>query len=100
MANRKLSIPRRRVDIYISIDLWAKLDLQLFSDTEGRVPYGEYSNFFETRLRDYFESDYLLLAPFGIEGMVKGPSGVIEMLKKMLEQQSRQLKEAEANVFS
>jgi hypothetical protein len=94
VSRTKLAIPKTPLNLRIALDLRAKLDLELASELEGRVPYGDYSLFFEARLREHFESDYLILAPFGVEGIVKGPPRVIAKLHQLLETQSRQLKEA------
>lgn len=96
MPNRKSPVPKTPLKLRIAMDLRAKLDLQLLSDLEGRVPYGEYTSFFEARLREHFESDYIILAPFGLEGIVKGPARVIAGLRELLEVQSRKLKEVES----
>lgn len=63
-----------------------RLDLLLFSEVEGRVPLGRYREFFLERLRDYFDSRRLELAPFGFpEGaVVSGPKEVIDLLERKL----------------
>jgi len=35
-------------------DLRARLDLYLFSETEGRVPHGKYSEFLSERVTEFF----------------------------------------------
>jgi len=42
-------------NISLPEDLVAKLELELFSDVEGRIPHGKQSEFFEGLLRKYFE---------------------------------------------
>lgn len=41
--------------ISIPIDLVARLELELYSEVEGRIPMGAQQQFFETLLRDHFE---------------------------------------------
>lgn len=74
---------------YLPIDLKAKLDLALFSPLEGKVPHGDYSAFFESRLREHFEWSSLDLEPYGgLAGeFVRGPSDMIERLRMKLETQ-------------
>jgi hypothetical protein len=42
------------LDLAIPEDLRIKLDLELFSEVEGRVPKGAYKNFICGLLTDYF----------------------------------------------
>jgi hypothetical protein len=44
-----------RLSTFIPEDLRAKLDLHLFSDVEGRIPVGAYSQFLADRVREFFE---------------------------------------------
>ena len=64
----------------------ARLDLHLFSELEGRVPKGKYVEFFIERLRDFFDSRTLDLAPFGFQPgyYVRGPKDMIDALERRL----------------
>lgn len=50
-------VPKTLLKLRIPLDLRARLDLHLTSDLEGRVPYGNYSTFFEQLLRDFFNKE-------------------------------------------
>lgn len=43
-----------KLTTYLPEDLRAKLDLHLFSEIEGRVPHGAYSQFLAERVREFF----------------------------------------------
>lgn len=47
-------IPKSRLEIWLALDLRARLDLELVSPLEGRVPHGKYREFFEELLRKHF----------------------------------------------
>ncbi len=73
------------------VDLWARVDLRLFSELEGRIPIGHYKDFFEAATTLYLEhlndagrttsTDRGLAgegSPGGIDpGGVQGDSGVL-----------------------
>lgn len=42
-------------NISIPEDLCAKMELELFSEVEGRIPHGAQKEFFEKLLRKHFE---------------------------------------------
>ena len=42
-------------NIAIPEDLCARLELELYSEVEGRIPHGVQQAFFEKLLRDYFD---------------------------------------------
>lgn len=62
MSRPKLTTPTRMVKIYLKQPLAAKVDLHLFSEAEGRIPYSAWAKFLEERISDYFESAPLDLA--------------------------------------
>lgn len=47
-------IPSARIEIRIPVDVKSELDIYLFSEVEGRIPYGAYSQFFENLTREFF----------------------------------------------
>jgi hypothetical protein len=55
MPRRPNVIPHIRLETTIPEDLKTKLDLFLFSPTEGRVPQGAYQRFFCDRIREFFQ---------------------------------------------
>lgn len=65
------------------------LDAHLWSEVEGRVPYGAHSRFIQERIYEYQTWRVLDLSPYGFpQGMfVKGPEEVIRRLASRLEQQ-------------
>ena len=66
----------------------AKLDLILYSKLEGRVPKGEYQEFFIERIQEFLSWRRLDLSPFGMQGyFVKGPGEMVEALRKRLEKE-------------
>lgn len=56
MPRPKSTNPKITKHIPIDPDLCAKAELQLFSDLEGRVPYGAWSALIEQLLRQHFEA--------------------------------------------
>lgn len=48
-------IPAVKFHIRLPVDVKVQLDLYLFSELEGRVPYGAYTKFFEERAREFFD---------------------------------------------
>lgn len=79
---RKANIdPPSRLEISLPSSLRARLDLQLFSALEGRVPHGRYAEFFEQLLRSHWEQEHLELSP-GVE--VVGSKQAIAVLKEKL----------------
>lgn len=77
------------LNLALPIDERARLDLHLFSQVEGRVPHAAYQAFFTARLKDYFESRRLDLAPYlncpSGSCVVSGTPAVIEQLERVLE---------------
>jgi hypothetical protein len=48
------TIPSITKNIALPEDLVANLEIELFSELEGKIPYGAHSVFFSQLLRDYF----------------------------------------------
>ena len=67
----------------------AKMTLHLYSDLEQRIPHGAFSRFLAERLREYFNSETLDLAPYAnVEAgglLVSGTPEAIAQLREMLE---------------
>lgn len=87
---RRPSIERTiATNLHLPETLRARLDIELFSELEGRVPHGAYQRFFSERLVEHFNSKRLDLAPFlGTEpgaAVVRGPAEIIDRLKSHLE---------------
>lgn len=78
--------PSTRLELAIPETLRARLDLILFSELEGRVRLGKYSEFFIARLQEYLDSRRLDLAPYGFAPGygVTGPKPVIDALEQRL----------------
>ena len=56
MPRPKKTVPNIQKNIGLPKDLLDRLDIILFSEVEGRVPFGAYSEFFTNLLREYFEN--------------------------------------------
>lgn len=55
MGRPTLINPTVSIHMQIRRDLMTKVDLLLYSNVEGKVPYGAYQRFFTERLNEYFE---------------------------------------------
>ena len=69
----------------------ARLDLELFSDLEGRVPQGRYQEFFLARIQEYFAWKRLDLTLYGFPPgfFITGPKEMIEYFERKLKDESR-----------
>lgn len=56
MAKPKKVIRSIQKNIAIPEDLVAYMDLHLYSDLEGRVPFGAYSTFVSQLIREFFNA--------------------------------------------
>lgn len=54
MARRKNAIPSVEVKIQVPTDLFARMKLELFSELEGKVPYGVQSEFINGLIREHY----------------------------------------------
>lgn len=87
---RKAEIDKR-VSLYLMLPMSVRgrLDMHLYSELENRVPQGAYQAFFLERIRDFFDSRSIDLAPYlGTEegiAVVRGSPETIEQLKRRLE---------------
>lgn len=55
MAKPKNVIPSIEKKIQISSDLCARMELELFSDVEGKIPYGKQSEFINNLIREHYK---------------------------------------------
>lgn len=83
MAKPKRAVEKKLLKAWIELELRARLDLELHSDLEGRVPLGRYSRFVEERLREYFNWEQLDLGAYGLPAgyFIKGPKDMIAALR-------------------
>lgn len=69
-------------------DLMDRLNLHLFSEVEGRVPKGAYKDFFAQRVREFFGTTELDLAPYtnGMPGThrLRAEPEVVAQLEQLL----------------
>lgn len=59
MARPKKTLVTVSKNIRIPEDLAARLELELFSNLEGKIPYGAQHEFFTKLLREYFAAPKL-----------------------------------------
>ncbi len=55
MAREKQTIKTRSKNIHLPEDLIVRIELELYSDLEGRIPQGAQQQFFIRLLQDYFK---------------------------------------------
>lgn len=83
-------IPSSSLHMHMREDLLARLKLVLFSEVEQRIPQGALSDFFEARVKEYFDSRRLDLAPWtgAAPGsfIIQGPPEAITALLAHLNQ--------------
>lgn len=81
--------PGRLINISIDEKLMARLDIEMFSEAEGRIPRGSYKRVFEMLLRRFWSWKELDLAPYlGTlpgEAMITAAPAVLDRLKTLLE---------------
>lgn len=90
MSRAKNIVPTEPLFVRLPAELKAKLDLHLFSEVEGRVPFGSHQTFISERLRDFFSSESLDLSPYAPLSapgtlVVRGSPTAIQLLKRILE---------------
>ncbi len=86
MPRRPHVDPPQKFAVFLPTSLYSRLQLHLFSALEDRVPYGATSTFLSERVREFFDSRRLELAPFGFPAgyHVQGPKEMIEALELKL----------------
>jgi hypothetical protein len=73
-----------RVHNAIPESIYNRTQIILYSELEGRVPYGAMSTLVSSLLRDWLETRELDLTAFGILGKVRGQQETISQLTQML----------------
>lgn len=53
MSRPKNPIATEGRKVYLSLETWARIDILLYSELEGKVPYGAYKEFFEAATTAY-----------------------------------------------
>ena len=56
MSRPKNPIAAEARKISLSMETWARVDILLYSELEGKVPYGAYKEFFEAATTAYIAS--------------------------------------------
>lgn len=85
-------IPTKKLTTALPLDAYTMLSVFLFSEAEGRVPQGAYANFLSARIKEYFTSRQLDLAPlvgtppgaFFVSGTPEAIEQLINKLKEMV----------------
>jgi len=81
-------IPSQQLNVALPLPLYTKLSAHLYSELEGRVPYGAFSRLMVELLRGYFSAETLDLAPWtgAAAGafLVEGPPEAIAALRRVL----------------
>jgi len=85
MANIRKTIRPERLTTTIPENYRARLDLYLYSESEGRIPKGAYQRWIVERIREFFEThnyDLANLIPNTQHGVyiVRGPPAALEAL--------------------
>ena len=88
MSKRPNIVPSMQLNVALPLPSYTQLSAHLFSTLENRVPHGAYSRFITERLREYFASKHLDLAPYMNADagafVVSGPPEAIEALQRVL----------------
>lgn len=89
MSRRPSLNPKRPITMYLPPELLDRVEEELYSELEGRVPHGKYSEFFSELLRKHFNETELDLAPYlgklPGEVTVRGDKFSLALLIKKLE---------------
>ena len=73
MARPKSLNPSRYLRVYVDARLAARVELLLFSEAEGKVPFGAWQKFFTERINDFLNSQNLDLAHIAPSRMQLSP---------------------------
>ena len=93
MSRRKNPTPSIQLNVALPKPIWLKLTFHLYSDLEGRVPFGAYQRFITELLQERFDQKGLDLGEFvpGVEpGTLKvyGIPDALEVLRIHLEEKA------------
>lgn len=91
MSRRPSPIPLEHIHITVPAHEKQRVELMLFSTAEQRVPYGAWQSFILERIREFFDYATLDLTPYGYPAgfFVRGPKGMIEVVRQRLEGEER-----------
>lgn len=83
-------IPSKQLNVALPLPLLTQLNLELYSELEGRVPHGAYSRFLVDLLRKHFNEEVMDLGPYlgtdfpvGVY-LVQGTPETIDALRRIL----------------
>lgn len=90
MGRPKNLVPSYHLMVAIPLPLFTRVTAQLYSELEGRVPLGSYSNLFTNLLNQHFSGESLDLSPYLPEtlpgqNIVSAPPSTIATLRRLLE---------------
>lgn len=87
MPAKKSLTPKQVLNLWLPLDIRAKLDLTLYSELECRVPKGAYTTLFTRLTREHLEWATLDLAPLGFPPgyFIRGPKEMVERVRLVLE---------------
>jgi hypothetical protein len=88
MARHANIIPSKQLNLALPLPIFTRLNIQLYSELEGRVPHGAFSRFMIDLLQQRFSQHQIDLAPFaGTPAgacLVTGSPETIAVLRKLL----------------
>jgi len=73
-----------KTTVHLRESIKSRVELALYSELEGRIPYGAVSDLINSLLNMWLNAKQLDLAPYGVDGMVTGPQHTIEALQNAL----------------
>ncbi|MDX2059904.1 MAG: hypothetical protein SFV24_18995 [Gemmatimonadales bacterium] len=82
MPRRPNIVPSRNLTMALPEDVFARLQLYLYSEAEQRVPQGAYQSFFVERINEFFERRAFDTGA----GVIYGPPETIEYVKSFFEE--------------
>jgi hypothetical protein len=89
MSRKASPTPALSIHLHLPAEIGTRLQLYLFSEVEGKVPYGAYQAFVTARLQEFFSGRLLDLAPWTGQpecaNLVRGNQATIELLTALLE---------------
>jgi hypothetical protein len=92
MARTPSLVPSVKLTTALPLDVITQLNAHLYSELEGRVPFGSHQRFFTEQIRAFFSDKHLDLAPYlGTSPgaiVVSGTPEAIELLKGLIYGQS------------
>lgn len=83
-------IPSKHLNVALPLPVLTQLNLELYSELEGRVPHGAYSRFLTELIREHFASRVIDIGPridpnlpVGVF-LLRGEADALELLEKVL----------------